>query len=92
MPRLLRANGVDLGRFHLTEQLAALVDAGRANADELARRGHALPGAADSLSQLAARPDVMQSVTTGNIEENARLKLAVFDLDRWIEIFGPGGP
>ena len=34
----------------------------------------------------------MQSVTTGNIEENARLKLAGFDLDRWIEIFGPGGP
>ncbi len=65
--------------------LVALAEAGRRNAEELRLRGHSLPGAAECLERLAGRPDVTNSVLTGNIEENARVKLAAFYLDKWID-------
>jgi phosphoglycolate phosphatase len=85
MPALLRANGIDPSLYTLAAQLAALVSAGRSNESKLRSRGHALPGAADCLKRLAARDDVIQSVMTGNVEPNARIKLAAFGLDQWID-------
>lgn len=64
---------------------AALAEAGRRNAEKLRSRGYALAGAAECLERLAHRPDVINSVLTGNIEDNARVKLGAFGLDTWVD-------
>jgi phosphoglycolate phosphatase len=90
MQDLLSANGVALEQFPAAERLGALERAGRDNASEQAQRGYALAGASSVLRYLAARPEVVQSVLTGNIEANAVVKLAAFGLDKWID-FRVGG-
>jgi phosphoglycolate phosphatase len=55
-------------------------------AGELRERGHAMPGAAGALAALAERSDVVQSVVTGNVRDNARLKLACFDLHKHLDL------
>jgi phosphoglycolate phosphatase len=57
-----------------------------AKADDLARRGHVLPGVVDALAALADEPNVLQSVLTGNIAENARIKVAAFGLEKWFDM------
>jgi phosphoglycolate phosphatase-like HAD superfamily hydrolase len=57
-----------------------------ARADELRRRGRALPGAAEALRALANRPDVIQSVLTGNTRPAAEIKLRAFGLDRDLDL------
>jgi phosphoglycolate phosphatase len=53
---------------------------------EMRERGRALPGAADALQALSARDDVIQSVLTGNIRPSARIKLAAFGLDTYLNL------
>ena len=55
-------------------------------ADELRTRGRALPGAAEALSTLASQDHVIQSVLTGNTRQSAQIKLAVFGLDRYLNL------
>jgi phosphoglycolate phosphatase-like HAD superfamily hydrolase len=43
------------------------------------------PGVAKLLPRLAAEPGVLQSLLTGNLEANARMKVAAFGLDRWLD-------
>lgn len=69
-----------MGRFE-----SALAAAMAARSEELGRRGRALPGAAPLLARLAARREVIQSLLTGNIAPNARVKLAPFGLDRFVD-------
>ena len=57
-----------------------------ARADELRHRGRALPGAADALRVLADRPDVVQSILTGNTRPAAEIKLRTFGLDRYLDL------
>jgi phosphoglycolate phosphatase-like HAD superfamily hydrolase len=57
-----------------------------ARADEMRRRGRALPGAADALRALADRPDVIQSILTGNTRPAAEIKLRTFGLDRYVDL------
>lgn len=90
MENLLCANGEDPAVYPLEAQWAALIEAGERNESELSTRGHALIGANAALERVAAQPGVIQSVLTGNIEANARVKLGAFDLDRWID-FSVGG-
>jgi phosphoglycolate phosphatase-like HAD superfamily hydrolase len=90
MADLLAANGIAPGTFAVEQQLAALANAGKRNKARLKERGHALPGAIECLRRLAVEPDIIQSVLTGNIEPNARIKLGAFSLDRWID-FAAGG-
>ena len=90
MESLLEANGVDAGAIPIERQFEALADAGERNRTRLAERGFALPGAIECLSRLSTMPDVIQSVLTGNIEVNARVKLGAFGLDRWLD-FSVGG-
>jgi phosphoglycolate phosphatase len=54
--------------------------------DELRRQGRALPGALDALRELADRPDIIQSVLTGNTRKAAQLKLQTFDLDQYLDL------
>jgi phosphoglycolate phosphatase len=82
----LKANGiVDTGDLY--EQFAEEQARGyAARADELRRRGRALPGAADALRALADRPDVIQSVLTGNTRPASEIKLRVFGLDQYLDL------
>jgi phosphoglycolate phosphatase-like HAD superfamily hydrolase len=90
MENLLTANNVNSGTISLEQQFAALAEAAERNRARLAERGHALPGAVECLTRLSTIPDVIQSVLTGNIEVNARVKLGAFGLDRWLD-FSVGG-
>jgi phosphoglycolate phosphatase-like HAD superfamily hydrolase len=40
----------------------------------------------DVLSALADEPNVLQSVLTGNVMENARLKVSAFGLEKWFDL------
>jgi phosphoglycolate phosphatase len=60
---------------------------------ELAARAHmigpegvVLPGVAELLQRFDADDDVVQTVLTGNIAANARVKVAAFGLDRWLHL------
>jgi phosphoglycolate phosphatase-like HAD superfamily hydrolase len=55
-------------------------------ADEMRRRGRALPGAAEALQALAIRDDIIQSVLTGNTRPSAEIKLRTFGLDRYLDL------
>lgn len=65
---------------------AALEAAGLALAGLLANQGRPLPGAAECLRELAGRTEVVQSLLTGNIRANARVKLAAFGLDALVDL------
>lgn len=90
MGDLLVANGVDEGSIPWERQFEALVRAGARNGSRLVERGFALPGAVECLARVASLPDVVQSVLTGNVVENARVKLGAFGLDGWVD-FTVGG-
>jgi phosphoglycolate phosphatase len=61
------------------EQLERAVDAVRTS-------GRAMPGAEAVLRRLHDAPGVVQTVLSGNLRANARLKLAAFGLDRWVDL------
>jgi phosphoglycolate phosphatase-like HAD superfamily hydrolase len=78
MADLFALNGIEpVGREAVVDALAASASS---LGDQLSAGGRALPGAAACLAALAAAPGVVQSVLTGNIEPNARLKLGTFGL------------
>jgi phosphoglycolate phosphatase-like HAD superfamily hydrolase len=82
---LLRA-GVAEAEAWLLLPKALAMEVGRlaAKRDELRAKGHMMPGADAALAALASTPDIVQSVLTGNVKPNAILKLATFELDRYI--------
>jgi phosphoglycolate phosphatase len=67
----------------LADALAHSYDAGR---DEFAERGRVLPGAREALAALATEPAVHQGVLTGNLRDVARIKLAAFGLDEFLDL------
>jgi phosphoglycolate phosphatase-like HAD superfamily hydrolase len=83
---LLRA-GVEETEAWLLLPKALHMEVGRlaAKQEELRAKGHMLPGADAALAALASTPGVVQSVLTGNVKQNAILKLATFGLDRYID-------
>lgn len=90
MESLFESNRMEAGAFTWERQAEALTEAAERNRARLAERGWALPGAVGCLSRLSAEPGVVQSVLTGNIEVNARVKLGAFGLDQWLD-FSVGG-
>jgi phosphoglycolate phosphatase len=58
----------------------ALVAAGEDHAAAMRARGTALPGAARAIEALAAFDGIVQSVLTGNIKANARMKVTAVGL------------
>ncbi|WP_242882521.1 haloacid dehalogenase-like hydrolase [Actinomadura litoris] len=89
-----RAITAETLRYHDVEPTADLMlsftDAlGRAFAarqDEIKARGSVLPGARAVLEALSARPDVVQSVLTGNMRPIAECKLSAFGLERFVDV------
>jgi phosphoglycolate phosphatase-like HAD superfamily hydrolase len=67
----------------LADALAHSYDVGR---DEFAERGRVLPGAREALAALAIEPTVHQGVLTGNLRDVARIKLAAFGLDEFLDL------
>jgi phosphoglycolate phosphatase len=83
----LKANGIDGDSDELFRQFAAEQARGYAErADELRAVGRALPGAKNALRALAEQDGVIQSVLTGNIRPSAQIKLAIFGLDRYLDL------
>ena len=82
---LLGRAGIGTGDGVLEAFSDALQRAMAARTEELRRRGRALPGARASLERLAREPGVVQSLLTGNILPNARVKLGAFGLDRFVD-------
>lgn len=58
----------------------------RSRADEMRKRGRALPGAREALTALAEPPYITQTVLTGNPRPSAEVKLSIFDLDRFLDL------
>jgi phosphoglycolate phosphatase-like HAD superfamily hydrolase len=71
---------------HLPAVLAELERGLEAAAGELREHGHLLPGVPEVLRGLDSDPDVRSSVLTGNTEANAAVKLAAFELTKWIDL------
>lgn len=70
----------------LAEVLAAVEAELAAAASVLARNGRTLPGVPELLARLDRAPSVHQTVLTGNTAANARVKLAAFGLERWLDL------
>ncbi|MHA7961261.1 HAD family hydrolase [Streptomyces sp. L500] len=65
---------------------AALARAGSARFEALQKRGTALPGVREVLKAVGRMDGAVQSVLTGNIRENALVKLAAFGLDGFLDL------
>ncbi|MCP2169631.1 HAD family hydrolase [Goodfellowiella coeruleoviolacea] len=87
---LLTAHGEQTDDETIKRVYAALISIATEDRHRLSQLGHALPGASEALTALAARPTVVQSLVTGNLPEIARYKLAAFGLDANVE-FDIGG-
>jgi phosphoglycolate phosphatase-like HAD superfamily hydrolase len=86
----LTAHEIAEGASHLPAFSEALVTALAAKAAVIRERGRALPGAREALVALGRTEGVVQSVLTGNLQPNALLKLASFELDGHLD-FEVGG-
>ncbi len=54
--------------------------------EQLARQGRTLAGAREALAAVSRLPDVIQTVITGTIRQNAAHKLQAFDLERYLDL------
>jgi phosphoglycolate phosphatase len=87
---LLAAHEIAEGALHWPAFSEALVTALAAKTAVIRERGRALPGARATLDALGRADGVVQSLLTGNLQPNALLKLASFDLDGYLD-FEVGG-
>jgi len=76
----------DLSEAPWSRMVKVLEAAGAARLAQLRDRGHVLPGVVEGIKALASFSDVHQSVLTGNIRPNARVKLAAFGLDTLLDL------
>ncbi|MGV9266902.1 HAD family hydrolase [Kitasatospora sp. NPDC003701] len=75
----------DVGAIEPDRVTAELTAELRRRAGDLRSAGRALPGAAEALRVLGNRDDVAQSVLTGNLRDNAALKLGLFALAEFLD-------
>jgi phosphoglycolate phosphatase len=66
----------------LLDELAAAL--GR-RAELIRAEGRPYPGVPQALAALTGRPDLAQSLLTGNLEVNAAVKVGAFGLERWLD-------
>ncbi len=83
---MLRLNGLDASEGAVLALIDSLLHEFQIAKFELAATGRALPGAKETLAQLAAEPRIHQSVLTGNVRELAILKLKAFGLDVYLHL------
>jgi phosphoglycolate phosphatase len=91
-PQIVREYLVEMGIDETPQLVEAVLRgveghlAAAAAAGELASGGTACPGVADLLARLAEDPSVLSTLVTGNVQPNALVKVAVFGLDRWLDL------
>jgi phosphoglycolate phosphatase-like HAD superfamily hydrolase len=73
-------------RSHLPNVLLALEEGLGSQAARLRDEGRVHPGVPGLLERLSRDLRVIQSVLTGNLKANARVKLASFGLDRFVDL------
>lgn len=78
--------GIDRPEDHLDNVLGQLEKELVASEDEIRTSGRALPGVPALLEHLDLDPSVFQTILTGNIAPNARLKLSCFDLAHLVDL------
>jgi phosphoglycolate phosphatase-like HAD superfamily hydrolase len=76
----------DDARGRLPAVLEALEREMEVAVDELRRESSVLPGVRPLLERLQRKPGVLQTVLTGNVEANARLKVSAFGLDEFLDL------
>src|SRR5262245_49273218 len=74
----------------LAGYVAELAAAFGARTEQVREQGRSLPGARKALAAVSRLPNVIQTVITGTIRQNAAVKLHAFDLDRYLDL-GIGG-
>ena len=84
---LLEDNGVDerAADALLPRMLEAVPRRFAAHTEDVRNLGVVLPGAMQALKAVAAEPDLVSTVLTGNLEANALIKLQVFGMDRYVD-------
>jgi phosphoglycolate phosphatase len=85
MINMLRLHGIEPAPDHHGRMNEVLERATLANAGKLIQRGHALPGAREVLAAFRDSGEIVQSVLSGNIFQNAITKLKAFDLDGFMD-------
>jgi phosphoglycolate phosphatase len=83
---LLTAHGVEHTEEQVQRMFAELVAVATKERADLPSMGRALPGAAEAVTALAERADVVQSLVTGNLPALAGYKLEPFGLDKHIDL------
>ena len=83
---LLERNGVTRAEERLADMFEELHAALLRRRQPMAEAGHPQPGVRQALLALGEHPSYLQSLMTGNIQPNARLKLATFDLDGLLDL------
>jgi len=73
-------------RAHLPAVLRALEENLEGAVEVIRADGRVMPGAETILRRLHETPGVIQTVLSGNLRANARLKLAAFGLERWLDL------
>jgi phosphoglycolate phosphatase len=86
MRETLRINGVEPTDEAVDRLAAALIQGYEDARAELGGQGRALPGARETLAELANSKMLFQTVLTGNLREVARIKLEVFGLDGFLDL------
>jgi phosphoglycolate phosphatase len=81
----LTAHGVEHSDERVERFFAALTEQAEQDRPALPSLGRALAGAAEILSELGARENVVQSLVTGNLPVLANYKLAAFELHHHID-------
>ena len=82
----LELMGIDDPDGRLPVVVDALEGVLAAEAAVLATNGQALPGVPELLARLASEDTVHQTLLTGNTAANALVKVAAFDLQRWLDL------
>jgi phosphoglycolate phosphatase-like HAD superfamily hydrolase len=82
---LLSSHGIDPTADAVRTMFDALEQVVADHAEQLAAMGRALPGAHDALRTLATDAGIAQTLVTGNLPAVARLKLAAFGLDGYVD-------
>lgn len=83
---LLEANGVQGAEDRLPDMFGALHRALEQRRNAIAADGRVMPGIREVLGALGSRPDVTQSLLTGNIEPNAHVKLSALEVDGLLDM------
>jgi phosphoglycolate phosphatase-like HAD superfamily hydrolase len=83
---LLETAGIDHSELLLDDFEKALTASMAERAELVRERGRPFPGVREALERLGREPGVTQSLLTGNIAANARVKLGAFDLDHLIDM------